>query len=154
MQKKTRPRPYSKRSSIYVRGPEGKRRALFGKMQPCAPEEYAALAPPPPVVTTPVVTEPPPVLDAAEREVLVADAINRLDLFDCVPLSCKLTRQSCAERHMKGKAASISQATPTTRGQVISPPAWAPFVPTCRGCPVGAATAKRLKTPVPKRPKK
>lgn len=141
--------------SLFVRGSqENTRRALFGRVVRCDAAEYEAT--PTMVVVNPepevVVTVPPPPLSEmtdAQRTELTEKAIHRLDLFDCIPLKCRLTRASCADRHVKGKACVVDG--PTQRGAAISPVEWAPYVPTCRTCPVGAATAKALKTPKPTR---
>ena len=150
-----RPAKPQRVKSLYVRGKEGMRRPLFGRARPCAPEEYAATPPaveivtPPPEPEAPQTKAPPSMPSAEERVELVNEAMNRLDMFHCKPLDCKLTRASCADRHVKGKACVV--ASVSMRGQVISPPEWAPYVPTCRSCPVGAATAKLLKIGAPRK---
>jgi len=69
-----------------------------------------------------------------------------LTVFQCEPLSARLTVKSCADRHVRAAA-----CTPSQRGGWI-PAQWAKFVHPCRGCSVGVDHAALLGVSAPARP--
>lgn len=61
--------------------------------------------------------------------------LDPTELFRCVPLQCKLTRDRCGERYVRAEALQKDGA-----GGWI-PQRWASFAAPCRGCKIGAAHA-------------
>lgn len=58
----------------------------------------------------------------------------RPEMFKCERLNCRLTKQSCADRHAK----ALKLYKDTDRDRTIWRPAvWAHLEPTCRECEIG-----------------
>lgn len=65
-------------------------------------------------------------------------------LFTCEALRCRLSKNACAERHVRAEAARKD-----ADGINWQPWEWGQFVDPCRGCALGREHARELQTPAP-----
>ena len=73
------------------------------------------------------------------------------NVFRCVPLACKLSRHSCAERHVRAEALQSDGS-----GSWV-PQRWANLGSSCRGCAIGKTHAdlyELSRPPIPELPTK